>query len=172
MKPEYYKWTRKDKWLYAISIIPFAVIFTGTFYLLSTYHIIISIAWLFIYLVVNYFQAGCCVGCPYRGKYCPAFCGVYLGNILSGILYKKRQFDPKFFERNATGGEITLILFFAFPLYWIFLANWYYILPYLGLIIAHILLFMPLQCPKCSYNETCPGGNAYQMFCKLLRRNV
>jgi len=100
MEQQYYKWTKKDKWLYIISIIPFVLLITGTLYVLNNYSVFISILWIFIYLIVNYFQAGCCVGCPYRGKYCPAFCGVYLGNLLSGILYKNRQFDPKFFKRN------------------------------------------------------------------------
>jgi len=170
MEQQYYKWTKKDKWLYIISIIPFVLMITGTLYVLNNYSVFISILWIFIYLIVNYFQAGCCVGCPYRGKYCPAFCGVYLGNLLSGILYKNRQFDPEFFKRNATGGEITLIIFLIFPLFWIFLVSWYYILIYLALIAAHIILFIPLQCPKCSYNETCPGGNAYHSYCKLLKK--
>jgi hypothetical protein len=172
MKQECYKWTKKDKWLYFISLIPFVILFAGTLYILRDYSILISILWILLYIVVNIFQAGCCIGCPYRGRYCPAFCGVYFGNILSGILYKNRQFDSEIFKRNATGGEITLIIFLLFTLYWIFLFNWYFILIYLGLIIAHIILFMPLQCPKCSYNDTCPGGNAYQSYRKLFKRKL
>jgi len=38
------------------------------------------------------------VGCPYRGRYCPALCGVYLGNLLSGMLYPNRQFDDQLFD--------------------------------------------------------------------------
>lgn len=170
MEQEYYHWTKKDIWLYGISIIPFVLMLAGTLYLLRNYSVFISVVWILIYLIVNIFQAGCCVGCPYRGRYCPAFCGVYFGNILSGILYKKRPFDPEFYKKNATGGEITLTIFFLFPLYWIFLVNWYYVLIYLGLVVTHIILFMPLQCPKCSYNKTCPGGKAYQSYCKLIKR--
>lgn len=149
-------------------MIPFAVMIAGTFYILCTYSILISVIWLSLYLLVNVFQAGCCVGCPYRNKYCPAFCGVYLGNLLSGILYKNRKFEIRFYEKNATGGEITLILFLLFPLYWIFLLNWYFVVIYLGLIVLHIFLFMPKQCSKCSYNETCPGGKAYKSYCNFL----
>lgn len=169
MKRQNYDWTKKDKWLYAISIIPFVVMFAGTLYVLIKYSILIALIWVSLYVVVNIFQAGCCVGCPYRGKYCPAFCGVYLGNLLSGILYKNRQFDSGFFEKNATGGEITLILFLLFPLYWIYLSGWYYIPVYLGLIASHIILFMPKQCSKCSYSETCPGGKAYQNYCRIFK---
>lgn len=169
MEQENYKWIRKDKWLYIFSMIPFLAMLVGTFYLLFNYSIYISIIWIFLYLVVNVFQAGCCVGCPYRGKYCPAFCGVYFGNLLSSFLYKNREFDPKFYENNASAGEITLVLFLIFPFYWIFLSGWYFILIYIALIIFHILLFMPNQCNKCSYNTICPGGKAYQSYCKIIK---
>ena len=169
MSQDYYKWKSKDKWLYILSMLPFVVMFAGTLFLLKNYSIIISLIWVFLYLIVNVFQAGCCVGCPYRGKYCPAFCGVYLGNLLSGVLYKNRLFDSKFFEINAAGGEITLIVFLLFPLYWIYLSNWYFILIYFGLLVFHIVLFMPKQCSKCSHNINCPGGKAYQSYCKLFK---
>ena len=165
----YYKWTARDIGLYFLSLIPFVLMLAGTFYVLIQYSIYIPLIWIILYLIVNVFQAGCCVGCPYRGRYCPAFVGVYLGNLLSLILYKNREFDPRFFEKNATGGEITLTLFLLFPLYWLFITQWYYILIYIGLLAAHILLFMPKQCSKCSYNETCPGGRAYQSYCRLMK---
>lgn len=164
LKP--YKWTGKDQLLYALSMIPFLMAFFGTLYLLLTYSIYLPIISVGLYILVNLFQAGCCIGCPYRGKYCPAFCGVYLGNYLSGILYKDRQFDQRFFEHNATAGEITLLIWFIFPLYWLFQTGWYLILVYLILSVLHVILFVPTQCSKCSYNATCPGGQAWQVFCK------
>jgi hypothetical protein len=168
---EYYKWNRKDRLLYFISLIPFIAMLAMTLYIFSNHSIFISIIWISLYLLVNIFQSGCCVGCPYRGRYCPAFCGVYLGNILSGIIYKKRQFDPKFYNNNALAGEITLTVFLVFPIYWIFLANWYFVPVYIALIVAHIVLFMPQQCSKCSYNTVCPGGNAYQSYCRLFNKS-
>ena len=170
MEHSYYKWKTLDKFRYGISMIPFLTLFAATIIILSNFNLILPFIWVFIYLTVNFFQAGCCVGCPYRGKYCPAFCGVYLGNIMSTILYRKRQFDPAFFKRNAAGGEIMLIIFLLFPAYWIIISEFYYIFIYITLIILHIILFMPSQCSKCSYSETCPGGKAYYTYCKLLRR--
>ena len=159
---EPYQWTGKDKLLYTLSMIPFLIVFFGTMYLLSTYSIYLAIISVGLYILVNLFQAGCCIGCPYRGKYCPAFCGVYLGNFLSGILYKDRQFDKRFFERNATAGEITLLIWFIFPLFWVFQTGWYLVLVYLILSALHVILFVPTQCSKCGYNTTCPGGQAWQ----------
>lgn len=156
-----YQWTNRDKWRYFISMVPFTIVFLGTIYLLSTYGIILPILLILMFLVTNVFQAGCCIGCPYRGEYCPALCGVYIGNLLSGLLYKDRQFDQAFFDRNAKGGEVMLFLTILFPVYWIFMTSWILVLVYFLLLFAHFLLFMSTQCIKCSYNETCPGGKAW-----------
>ena len=161
MEGKPYQWTKKDKRLYVLSMIPFLVVFLGTAYLLSTYSIILAILLVGLYLLTNIFQAGCCIGCPYRGKYCPALCGVYLGNFLSGILYKDRPFDEKFFKRNAAAGETMVIVLVLFPLYWVFQTGWYLVPIYLALIAAHFLIFMPTQCEKCGFNTTCPGGQTW-----------
>ncbi|TFG49688.1 MAG: hypothetical protein E4H33_01725 [Anaerolineales bacterium] len=160
--PLIYKWTVKDKWLYWLSMVPFLVLFIGTVLLLGTYSPWLSVLLVIFYLLANLFQAGCCIGCPYRGKYCPAFFGVYLGNVLSGILYPNREFDQKYFDRNAAAGEILVLVVGLFPIYWVIKTAWYLLPIYLLLIAAHLVLFMPTQCEKCSYNETCPGGLAWR----------
>lgn len=165
LKP--YQWTRKDKWLYILSLLPFLIMIVGTAFLLSTSSIYLVFIWVGLYILINIFQAGCCVGCPYRGRYCPAFCGVYLGNFLSGILYKNRQADKSFFKRNATAGETMLLLWMLFPLYWIYQISWYLVPIYLILFAWHAFFFMLTQCSKCSYNTTCPGGQAWQNCRKL-----
>jgi hypothetical protein len=161
MKPTAYQWKLKDKLFYALAIIPFLTGFVGTVYLLSTYSALLMLIWLALYIVTNVFQAGCCVGCPYRGQYCPALCGVYLGNFLSGILYKDKQFEQAFFEHNAKAGETMLFICIVFPLYWIFNTGWYLVPVYLLRLGVHFLIFMPTQCEKCGYNTTCPGGQTW-----------
>ncbi len=161
MEANHYQWTTKDKCLYAAAMIPFVIGFAGTAYILATHSIVLTLLWLAFYLVTNVFQAGCCVGCPYRGKYCPALCGVYLGNFISTILYKDRQFDQAFFERNAQLGELLLLVCVVFPLYWLFRTAWYLVPIYLLLIGLHFVVFMPTQCEKCAYNTTCPGGQTW-----------
>jgi len=169
MEQKAYKWTRKDKWLYIFSMLPCAMVFVGTAYLLGTYSIYLLIILIALYIITNVFQAGCCVGCPYQGKYCPALCGVYLGNLLSSILYKNRQFDLKFFKLNATAGETMVLILVLYPLYWVFKSGWYLVPIYLTFIGGHLFLFMLTQCAKCSYNTTCPGGQTWQRCQKLFR---
>jgi hypothetical protein len=170
MKSEPYRWTNKDRYLYSLSIIPFLVVFIGTIILLSTYSVILSIVVIVLYLITNIFQAGCCVGCPYRGEYCPALCGVYLGNLLSSILYKNREFDRDFFKRNAQAGEMMLFITILFPIYWLFRANWILVPVYILLLAFHFIIFMPTQCEKCGYNTTCPGGQVW-LSCRRWLKN-
>lgn len=157
-EPSVYQWTARDKWLYALSLIPFLVVFVGALLLLATYSIWLSVLLVGFYLLTCVFQAGCCVGCPYRGRYCPALFGIYLGNLLSGIMYPKREFDQKFFDRNAAAGEIMVLVMALFPVYWVAKTSGWLLPVYFLLIAAHLVLFMPTQCDKCSYSETCPGG--------------
>ena len=157
-----YRWTKKDKWLYILSMLPLAVLYVATAYLLASCSVYLLIILIALYVITNIFQTGCCVGCPYRGNYCPALCGVYLGKIFSIILYKTRRFEPNFFKKNAKAAEITILVMALYPLYWVIKSGWYLVPIYFLLIIAHFLLFMSTQCEKCSYNTTCPGGRAWQ----------
>ena len=168
MKPGQYNWAAKDKWLYAFSMIPFVIVFIGTAYLLSTHSIYLTITLIVLFLITNIFQAGCCVGCPYQGKYCPALCGVYLGNLLSSVIYKNREFDEKFFKHNATAGETMVLIVALFPLYWVWKTSWMLVPIYVLFIALHFVIFMPTQCEKCSYNDTCPGGQAWLSCRKYL----
>ena len=169
MEQNHYQWTKKDIWFYSLSMIPFLIVFLGTTYLLATYSITLAILLWALYILTNIFQAGCCIGCPYQGKYCPALCGVYLGNYLSGILYKDRQFDEKFFKRNAAAGETMVLIMALYPVYWVFKTHWALLIVYVVLLAAHFVLFMPTQCEKCSYNTTCPGGLVWRSCRDRLR---
>lgn len=153
-----YHWTAQDKWNYILSLAPFLVAFLGSIYLLGTISITLSLVFIILYLIGNIFQAGACTGCPYRGKYCPPVFGVYLGNLLSGILYKHKDFDLQFIENQAKIAELVIYGTFLFPIYWLFSIAWYYPLFYFILLALHLILFMPNQCEKCSYNKICPGG--------------
>ncbi len=165
-----YQWTSRDKYLYWLSMVPFLVVFIGALLLLTTYSAWLSVALMVFYLLTCVFQAGCCIGCPYRGKYCPALFGIYLGNLLSTLLYPNREFDQKFFDRNAAAGEIMVLVLALFPIYWVVKTSWWLLPVYLLLIAAHLVLFMPTQCEKCSYNETCPGGIAWRACAAWLRK--
>ena len=157
-----YNWTRKDWNVYALSLIPFTVAFMGTAYLLTRVSLYLVVIFLLLYLAINFFQAGACIGCPYRGKSCPAFCGIYLSNIISFRLYKGREFKRSFFNTNANLAQITALIMFLFPIYWLVLIGWYYAVAYVALLAVHIVPFVLYFCPKCSYRHVCPAGRLAQ----------
>jgi hypothetical protein len=162
-----YKWSRRDRLLYFATLVPFLVAFFGAAYLLATQSIYLTVIFLLLYIAVNVFQAGCCIGCPYRGRFCPAVFGIYLGNLLSAAVYKSRTSEPRFFRINANLAEVFLAATILFPIYWLIVSNWVYLAVFLLLVGLHVIAFFPAMCPKCSYNDTCPGG---QTTLKLLRR--
>lgn len=162
-----YQWSKRDRLLYALILVPFVAAFIGAAYLLSTVSPYLTFIFVLLYIMVNSFQAGCCVGCPYQGKYCPAVFGIYLANILSVTRYKKRSFEPQFFKISATLAEIALLITLLFPVYWLLALDRYYAVIYIVLMMGHAALFFPFICPRCSYNDTCPGGQfARKLFKK------
>ncbi len=162
-----YEWTRRDKALYFLSLVPLAGALATAIYVLATAAAYLAVVFVVLYLALNFFQAGCCVGCPYRGRYCPAVFGIYLSNIISSRLYRNRTYDERFFKLNEAPAEVLTLLLLAFPVYWLALEVWYYVVGYLGLVVLNGVLFFPTQCTKCSYHDTCPGGRS---MLKLLGR--
>ena len=162
-----YQWTKKDKFIYFLVMIPFLVAFIGSLVMMGRIAIILPIFVIILFLLTGVFQAGCCVGCPYRGKYCPAIFGIYPANIFSMWLYKNREFDQKFFNTNANMAETLLGVILILSGYFLATINWLYALAYVLLAVLHFALFMVFICPKCSYNETCPGG---VFSCRLMKR--
>jgi hypothetical protein len=162
-----YEWSGRDKAIYFFTLVPFLIAFVGTAYLLATISVYLTLVLLALYLLANVFQAACCIGCPYRERYCPALFGVYLGNILSTRLYAGRAHDPRFFEVNATLGEISVLAILVFSAFWLATLSWWYVAALLLLVTLHLALFLTLICPRCGYNETCPAGKT---ACRFIRR--
>jgi hypothetical protein len=127
-----YNWSKKDRAVYSGILVPFAVAFIGTAYLLATVSPYLVTVFIVLYIAVNIFQAGCCIGCPYRGGYCPPIFGVYLANLLSSLVYRRRDFDQRFFRINANLAELFLLITIVFPVYWLIELNWLYLLGHLS----------------------------------------
>jgi hypothetical protein len=153
-----YRWTGIDKQSYFLSLILFLIPFVGAAYVLANVSIYLLLTFIGLYVLVNIFQAGACVGCPYRGKFCPAIFGVYFSNVISSIIYRNRTFEQRFFNMNANLASITSIVVLLFPIYWLTLSGWYYAVGYLVFLTAYWFLFSSFFCLKCSYSATCPGG--------------
>jgi hypothetical protein len=155
-----HEWTGRDKLTYLCALIPFLVAFIGALALIATISAYWSIALLAVYLLGNFFQAGCCIGCPYRGRYCPALFGIFLANFLSARIYRDREHDQKFFDRNAALAETTVVIISICCCLLLFTIHWALAVLFLALGALHLYLFFRGICPKCSYNEICRAGRA------------
>jgi hypothetical protein len=160
MNKDVYQWSKVDKMTYLLSLIPLIAVFIIVLYVLTFQSIYLSILFLSLYVIVNFFQSYCCIDCPYKGSYCPAFFGVYLGNMLSSILFNHHTMNLKTHKLCASLGALLVIVTILFPIYWLYQQGWIMLITYIGLVVLHVLLFAPTQCKKCSYQDRCPGGKA------------
>ena len=155
-----YEWTRRDKFIYLLALAPFLVAFVGALALIATISVYWTIALIALHLLGSVFQAGCCIGCPYRGRYCPALFGIFLANVFSARIYKDREYDQTFFNRNAALAETVVAIIAILCCILLFTIHWTLAVVFLALGTIHVYLFFRQLCPKCGYNETCPGGRA------------
>jgi len=153
-----YEWTRRDRLVYFSTLLPFLVAFIGAAILIATISVYWTILLLLIYVLGCFFQAGCCIGCPYRGRYCPAIFGIFLANRLSATIYSDREPDPEFFNRNAVLAASTVFVILVYCEFWLLTIHWGYAVLFFVLGAVHVALFFRNICPKCGYNETCPAG--------------
>jgi hypothetical protein len=164
-----YAWTLRDKLTYAFALTPFLIAFIGALVLIATISPYWTILLLALYLLGCFFQAGCCIGCPYRGRYCPALFGIFPANLISSRIYPDREHDQRFFDRSAALAEAVVAIIAVLCCVLLFTIHWALSLLFLALGAVHLLSFFRWICPKCGYNETCPGGRA---ALKLGRKTV
>ena len=155
-----HEWARGDKLTYFYALVPFLVAFGGALALVATISVFWTITLFVLYLLGSFFQAGCCIGCPYRGRYCPALFGIFLANVVSARIYQDREHDEKFFKRNAALAETVVAIIAILCCVLLFMIHWTLAVVFLTLGTIHLYLFFKHICPKCGYNETCPGGQA------------
>lgn len=153
-----HQWTARQKLYYVLLLLPALAALIGAAWLLFASSWWLGVIYLSLLLGVHVAQARCCVGCPYRGRFCPAIYGVYLANPLSRLVFRNAVHTRKTYDRAAAFGISFVVAILLFPLYWLFTAACWYAALYVGLLLLHTTIFFPTFCPRCAYRETCPGG--------------
>ena len=102
----------------AASVYHWALVLVAT---LSVYW---TLALVLLFLLGAFFQAGCCIGCPYRGRYCPALFGIFPANFLSARIYKYRQYDENFLKRNAALADTVVSIIVVLCCVMLFTIHW------------------------------------------------
>jgi len=167
-----YQWTKQDRVLHLLPAIPLIAYYVGSIYLLAMGSIYLVVIFLLLWVGVNVFAAGICAGCPYRGGYCPGVCQLYFAPFLSTLIYKGRVRDSR--SQSFKANLLLIGAFgmgsYVFGFYWLFRLYWHehpiIVLGLLALLLIHMPLSFFLLCPKCSYNDTCPMANVYNVFQK------
>jgi hypothetical protein len=153
-----YNWDTYDKAKYIIVAITWLAATGIGVYSVFLYKPLFLLMYLFSYLMLVYFQARFyCIGCPYKGSFCPGILNMTFANFLADKLYAKKIFS----EKRCLQFEPLMLFLTAFyiglPVVFMW-SNRMLVVLYLGLFLAHFLLEFLLFCPKCSFRKICPGG--------------
>jgi len=157
------EWSSKDKVLYFSTALLAWILLTiiAVVYSLK-YSVFALIGYLVIYILLVYLQAkDWCIGCPYRGKFCPGILCMGLANIVS-TLFKNRKFE--YSKKKEHLVSVLTMIYFAYPILFFYNKIWI-LVAYLTLLIIHLLLVWKLFCPKCKFNKVCPGGKVSAKIC-------
>jgi len=165
-----HQWTKQDRALHLIPATPLILFNAGAIYLLAKESLLLVGVFLLLWVGVNFAVAGICVGCPYRGGYCPGLSQLYFAPFLSLVLYRDQEsISPK---RSFNNGLIFLgvigIGSYVFAIYWLVRLYWQSVPLVVLTLIAFLLVHMPLSffilCPKCGYNDTCPMSKVHKVI--------
>jgi len=151
------EWSNSDKILYfSTSLLTWIILTAIVVVYTLKYSVFALLAHLFIYVLLVYFQArDWCIGCPYRGKFCPGILCMGLANIISNKFFKQNEF--KFSKNKEIIVSILTGIYFVFPILFIF-SKTMILVAYIVLLIIHLLSVWKFFCPKCKFNDVCPGG--------------
>jgi hypothetical protein len=157
-----YQWSKQDRVMHLIPALPLVLFYVGTIYLLGIHSIILVGIFFLLWVATNFAIAGICIGCPYRGGYCPGVSQLYFAPFLSRILFSRINGTPgdQSFKASLVLLSVSGIGSYFFAFYWLFVLYWaenaFLVLLLLGMLIVHVPLSFTILCPKCGYNDTCP----------------
>lgn len=163
-----YQWTKRDKVLHLLPAIPLVVFYVGTAYLLAVRSIYLVGIFLLLWVATNGAIAGICVGCPYRGGYCPGVSQLYFAPFLPAVMRQgeKGRSGPRSFKVNLALLGVFGIGSYLFAFYWLIVLYWperaLVVLALAGLLVVHMPLSFFILCPKCGYNDTCPMAKVHK----------
>jgi hypothetical protein len=165
-----YQWSKRDRILHLLPALPLIVFYVVTLYMLALHSFYLVAVFILLWLATNLSLIRICAGCPYRGRYCPGICQLFIAPFLSAIIIKanRKKSTPRSFKVDLALLGVFGIGSYLFAFYWLFILYWseYYII--VLLLFGLLLLYMPLSffllCPKCGYNHKYPMARVHKMF--------
>lgn len=162
------------KTLYLVLTVPFLAILALVAVYLWVFSPWLTVAVVFCYLWISFFQAYCCAcqECPYIGRFCPAIAGIVPASWLAKWIYGNREVTKSKvrFEIHAMVGTLGWLGWTLIPLWWIGKLHVLLAVAYVVWQIAYYVVFGLTICPACAVRETCPGGALQRACVKRGRR--
>lgn len=156
------------KGLYLALTAPLLLVMAAVAVYLGTFHVLLSLLFVLLYLSMSVFQAYCCAyqACPYVGGFCPGVIGILPASLLAKRLYGDELVvkSKAKFQRHVVLASVSWLGLAFFPLFWLTkLSSWLAI----GYVLCHViytLVFWLTVCPACAIRDICPGGRLHHVF--------
>jgi hypothetical protein len=165
-----YQWTEKDKAIHLLPAIPLFIFYAVSICLLAGRSFLLAAVFILLWFATNVSAVRICAGCPYRGRYCPGLCQLFIAPFISMMIYRPgkahsppRSFKLDLFFLGIFGfGSYLFAFCYLIGLYWAEYGAILLALP--GLLLLYMALSFFLLCPKCGYNSVCPMAKVHKTF--------
>lgn len=150
------------KGLYWLLTIPLLFVYVLIAAYLWTVGIGFFILYCLLFVFVSFFMSYVCVywECSYVGKFAPCVGGFCLPSSQIARLWKKTKRSKRIYNLTLNLAYLSFFGIILFPVYFLFLSGFFYLLAYMGIVIIYTVLFMLLICPVCATRHVCPGGQS------------
>ncbi len=148
--------------LYLVLTIPMMVMYIAIAVLLWQINVVFFAIYVALFVFVAVFMSYVCVywECPYVGRFGPCVGGFCLPASQIARLHKKSEISETRYNLFLNLAYVCFFGIILFPVYFLFVHGFLYLLGYLGVVVAYGLFFTLFICPVCGTRHICPGGQA------------
>ena len=118
------------------------------------------IIYIALFITVTIAQSYVCVyfECPYVGRFAPCVGGFCLPSSQIARLFKNVKRTKRRFNILVNIAFASFLGIIILPVYFLYQGSIFYLLIYLGIVLAYASSFLWLICPVCETRHICPGG--------------
>jgi hypothetical protein len=118
------------------------------------------IIYIALFITVTIAQSYVCVyfECPYVGRFAPCVGGFCLPSSQIARLFKNVKRTKRRFNILVNIAFASFLGIIILPMYFLYQGSVFYLLIYLGIVLAYASSFLWLICPVCGTRHICPGG--------------
>ncbi|MEJ2207600.1 MAG: hypothetical protein P8129_01010 [Anaerolineae bacterium] len=152
----------RKKSLYLGLTVPMLVMYVAIAVLLWRASIFFFVLYAVLFVVVAVGQAYVCNywNCPYVGRFGPCVGGFCLPSSQIARLFKRVRRSEAAYNVAMSAAFVALLGIILLPLYFLYVQGVWYLVAYLGIVLAYATAFLWWICSACATRQVCPGGQA------------